>query len=101
MNLSDFTDDNMRACEPLKPLVYLFDTDEVISEYESEYRQGEKQFLNYKQLNDKTSLDWFCSDELIKLYEKWDCKNSPEAKMARAYISTAKTALKALGGILH
>lgn len=86
-------------CEPLKRLVYVFATDEVISEYESKYRQGEKLFNNYKQLNDKTSLEWFCSDELIKLYELWDCKNkcekmvrvmanTPEAKLARAMANT-------------
>ncbi len=77
-------------CEPLKPLVYLLDTDEVISEYESKYRQGEKQFKNYKQLNNRNSLEWFCNLKLIKLYELWDCKNLAKYKPTKTETDNIK-----------
>ncbi len=71
-------------CKPVKRLLYVIDTDEVISEAESKYKEREPLFNSYKQLNDETSLEWFCNPELIKSYEYWDCKNLDKYKPSKA-----------------
>lgn len=99
MNLSELEIVNLvnritrQPCEPVKPLVYLLDTDEVIPEYESNYRKNKKPFKAYKQVSDNKSLSWFCSIELIELYEKWDCKNLLRFKPSTYLIEKAKAML--------
>lgn len=82
-------------CEPVRKLGFVIDTGEVISEAESKYRQKEPLFKSYEQLNDEISLEWFCSDDLIERYEKWDCKNLEKYKPSKAEIDQAKAMMKA------
>lgn len=93
MDIADFKN-FQPPCEPVKPLVYVIATDEVISGYESKYRSGEKQFNQYKQLNDKASLERCCSPELIKLYQTRDCKNLEKYKPSKLEINAAKGKLQ-------
>jgi len=81
-------------CEPVKKLLYVIDADEVISEAESKYREHEPLFNNYKQLNNETSLEWFCNPKLIKSYEYWDCKNLDKYKPSKAEQEKIKKAGK-------
>ena len=72
-------------CEPIKNLFYVVETDEVISEFERKYPNRSKRFSHYKQLCEQKSREWFCSPELIKFYEFWDCKNKNEFKLKNFY----------------
>jgi len=81
-------------CEPVKGILYVIGTDKVISEAESKYKEHEPLFNNYKQLNNETSLEWFCNPELIKSYEYWDCKNLDKYKPSKAEQEKIKIAGK-------